>query len=243
MVRSGLLGILVLCCCAICLCIEAGSASAFGMELCTKKAEGTPTAGKFEDAECTKTNEKGEWQRVTPHESLAMKASVVGASQFTSTVGPSNTPVAFECSSFSNTGGLGENVEEGAIKTVKGKGRFFHYGGCTVSKPAGCKIVGGTFETEGLKLLAYSEAGATKVSFAPESGTTLAEVEISGCAIAGAYPLNGTFVGVVPAGEESRVKFTTASGSTLTLGSHSATYTATTKSVKEGTTEPIFFGS
>ncbi len=243
MVRSGLLGILILGCCAICLCIGAGSASAFGMELCTKKAEGTPTAGKFEDAECTKTNEKGEWQRVTPHESLAMKASVVGASQFTSTVGTNNVPVAFECSSFSNMGGLGENVEAGEVKTVKGKGRFFLYGGCTVSKPTSCNIVGGSFETEGLKLLAYSEAGATKVSFAPEIGTTIAEVEISGCAISGAYPLKGTLVGTVPGGEESLVKFTTGSGSSLTFGGHAATYVATTKSVKEGTTEPIFFGS
>lgn len=144
----------------------------------------------------------------------------------TSTVGKNNTPLKLNATGISCPEGLIFN--EGSKAKATGKIKF---SGVTVVEPAGCSVAGGAVETEALKAQVYMEGTKALVRFAPSTGTQFAEVEITGCAIAGAYPTKGVVFGEaanatgVSAGEQKVTvsgAINTAAGGSLTFGGHSA---------------------
>lgn len=144
----------------------------------------------------------------------------------TSTVGSSNTPLKLQATGIACPEGKVFNDSSKAKATGKVK-----FTGVTVVEPAGCSVVGVSVETEALKAQVWMEGSKALVRFAPAVGTTLAEVEITGCAIANAYPTKGVIFGEsanatgVSVGEQKVTlsgAINTAAGGSLTFGGHSA---------------------
>jgi hypothetical protein len=99
--------------------------------------------------------------------------------------------VEIECSSVSGTGSL-----TNAASSVSGTGRLT-YTGCVTLKPAGkgCKVSGGTINTEELKLTTIGQA-ANKLKI-EQLGTRLANIKIEECsttALNNTFPTTGSLV-------------------------------------------------
>jgi hypothetical protein len=77
---------------------------------------------------------------------------------------------------------------------AKGTGKI-KLTGVTVVEPAGCTVSGGELETVKLSAQVYMEGTKVLVRFAPASGTVFAEPKVTGCSIAGAYPIKGVEFG------------------------------------------------
>ncbi len=106
----------------------------------------------------------------------------------------------------------------------------FSFSELSVSKPAGCTATS-PLKTNSLKTELVEVKGTLYNKFAPASGETLANVVITGCAIAGSYPLKGTVYGQAePIFTELTAEPLTfskaineAAGGSLTLGKEAAT--------------------
>lgn len=72
----------------------------------------------------------------------------------------------------------------------------YEFSELTVDKPAGC-TVSSPIKTNAMtgELVDHSGSSDLFEKFVPEEGETIATIKISGCAIAGSYPLKGTFYG------------------------------------------------
>lgn len=73
----------------------------------------------------------------------------------------------------------------------KGKGTI-KLPGCTVSKPVGC-TVSPSIETVKLKGSSEDPLELMRTVFQPLEGSKLASITVSGCAIKGAYALEGNY--------------------------------------------------
>ncbi len=156
----------------------------------------------------------------------------VGEATLTTTVGKNNTPLKLKAAGTSCPGG--EIFNEASKAKATGKIKFT---GVTVVEPVGCSVEGGAVQTEALKAQVYMEGTKALVRFAPATGTQFAEVEITGCAIAGAYPTKGVVFGeaINPTNtlaSAQNVKFSTtinsAAGGELLFGGHAAVITGET---------------
>lgn len=111
----------------------------------------------------------------------------------TTTVGTSGTPLKLQAT--------GTSCPEGKVFNEAGEAKFsgkIKFTGVTVVEPAGCSVVGGAVETVALAGSVGMKKGSSTidtVEFKPASGTQFAEVEISGCSIANAYPVKGVVYG------------------------------------------------
>lgn len=181
------------------------------------------------DAVATATESNGFWYeesvKLSPGEHLPVICSQVGEFTITTTVGTSNTPLKLR-------GGLScpLTVLFNESSKAKATGKF-QLAPISVVEPVGCTVVGSEVETEPLKAQVYMEGTKALMRFAPASGTIIAEPEISGCAIANAYPIKGVVFGEfvnltnVVAGAQN-LKFSSAinsfAGGELLFGGHSA---------------------
>jgi hypothetical protein len=95
-----------------------------------------------------------------------------------------------------------ENVSCSGTCTIDQKGAVDHsseafaMSNIVVTKPPGCLVIGPIATVALTNQLVMDPSGgtATFVKMFPESGTTIAEVVITGCAAAGTYPVKGTLV-------------------------------------------------
>jgi hypothetical protein len=136
--------------------------------------------------------ERGEFALSTPASVLCAKRGT-GAFRLNGSVLGATTELAasgVQCigSTISNTTVAGENmaVDAGRLRLT----------GVTVLKPAGCTVAE-TLETEPLSTRLQMDTageGVTYDRFEPTGGLFLS-LKISGCAIAGTYPLEGFFYG------------------------------------------------
>jgi hypothetical protein len=172
--------------------------------------------------------------------------STSAASQtFFTTIG--GVKFAYVCEALTGSGSF-TNVEKGAVMAVEGSLTQIEYTKCKVEEPAGkgCSVPE-TISTKALKTASQpmTEAEATKVRLEPESGETLMSVTVKGCTIT---PLNGEKVvkgfvqGVVPETNGGLLEFNATSGSVLTLGGGTLTYTGKIGNFMEGTNEPMVLG-
>jgi hypothetical protein len=131
-------------------------------------------------------------------------------------------------------GGVGSATIEQSGASAKARGRL-SFSGLTVDKPAGCTVTEPiVFKDLTTEVVEYGSFENAYVKFFPEEGETLATIVVKGCAVAGSYPLKGTFYGEGSKwGQEltsQPLSFSPAinvmlSGS-LTLGSNPAIFTA-----------------
>ncbi len=143
-----------------------------------------------------------------------------------STVGTNNTPLEIEFGETECPGGRIRNALRRARTRLRTRWRK-----PKIKKPTGCKITGEEVETEELGGQVWMEGTKALARLAPEVGTEWAEIEIEGCAIAGAYPLKGVLFGehvnaTNVSAAEQEVTFSgtinEAAGGALTFGGHSA---------------------
>jgi hypothetical protein len=96
------------------------------------------------------------------------------------------------------------SCKEGVECLIDQKGAVDHssgvlsFSGLTVDKPAGCVVAGpiNTLPLTDELIMDPSGGTATFDKFFPESGTTFVEIEVTGCAAAGKYPVTGTVTGL-----------------------------------------------
>ncbi|HEX4306891.1 MAG TPA: hypothetical protein VHZ54_12710 [Solirubrobacterales bacterium] len=224
--------------------IGAGSASATTTHVCTAEHLGEPTTPKFEDSSCTKSNEtKGTFHltQLKPGVPTNVVQNSKSSQTFSATIG--GVKFSFVCEVLTSKGSF-TNVEGPPMKTV---GTFSpaEFTKCKVEEPAGkgC-VVPETISTKALKAASQpmTEAEATKVRIEPESGETFMAFTVSGCTITalnGEKVVKGFAQAVVPEGNESTLEFSGSSGSSLSVGGASITYTGKIGTFMEGTTEPM----
>jgi hypothetical protein len=216
------------------------SAAAAATEKCTQDSPGLGTSTFYENGECEdENNVSGKWHRLAVGGNWFTRLFDGSFDKYNGTI--AGVTVTFGCEKLVNSGGVAENVTEAGAKKVLGKEMVLEYSKCAMSAPAGCKI-GESLKTGALKSVATTAKEVSSVKFEPESGTKIASLTITGCALAGTYPIAGSLTGVVPNTNQSKVEFTTTSGSALTIAGNSATYTGFTRAEVEGTTEVIFIG-
>jgi hypothetical protein len=131
-------------------------------------------------------------------------------------------------------GGAGSATIEQVGTKAKARGRL-SFSGLTVDKPAGCTVAEPiVFEDLTTEVVEHGSYENAYVKFFPEEGETLATITVKGCAVAGSYPLKGTFYGEGNIwGEEFASQPLSFSpginvtlGGSLTLGSEPAIFTA-----------------
>jgi hypothetical protein len=165
--------------------------------------------------------------------SLALTCSIgehEGASKFVLESTVIGVPLKLTATGVSCPGG--KIFNESSKAKASGKIKLT---GVTVDEPTGCKISGGSIESVALQSEVWMEENsAEKVfqRFAPSSGTTLANIEVEGCALEGIFPLKGTFFGesVVATSVEGTSRgltfssaINTTAGGSLTFGKSTAT--------------------
>ncbi len=109
------------------------------------------------------------------------------------TVGKYNTPFKLQATGITCPGG--EIFNEGEEAKFTGHIRFT---GVTVLEPSGCSVEGGAIETVAVKgsvgMMVGSSATDT-VNFEPASRAEFAEFGLTGCTLAGSYPIKGRLIG------------------------------------------------
>jgi hypothetical protein len=89
---------------------------------------------------------------------------------------------AMSCSGLSATG----SIRGGGIASDE-----FSLTGCAVSKPVGCAVP--STISFPVKSEVLFKSGSLYEKFNPKEGTTFVAIKVSGCALAGSYPLTGSF--------------------------------------------------
>jgi len=183
-----------------------------------------PKVGGKYQFECFRAGPPLEAERVyigsTPE---SIKTTGSSTFELETTVG---TSVLISCSSETGTG-TGANPEP--FKSTNGEGEAtLTFGGCTVSKPSGCKVTGEKFTTSKLHEAVEEGKGlGVGVKFTPASGTTFATISLNAeCVIGESIVLKGSDFGVV--NEKSKLEFTNGS-SALTVGTKEAKLRGTLK--------------
>jgi hypothetical protein len=83
-----------------------------------------------------------------------------------------------------------KQVIEGEVAKAQATGKL-SFTGITVSEPAGCSAAS-ELTTNNLVAEVIKVGSTTYVKFSPESGTTFANVTLTGCAVAETYPVKGS---------------------------------------------------
>lgn len=184
-----------------------------------KKIEG----GKYTNSTCSVVGAGGfEWTKIATATPTSFTAT--GSSAISLKLPFFGGTLAINCKTQSSKGTL-ENPGSG---TAKISGTSFEMTGCSVSEPAGCKVVEEALFFGSLRGTAVEGEEEFEVKLEPSSGTTLVEFEIFGCTASGSYPLNGSFAGIASPSSSS-LEFTKASSAGLTFGGKAATIEGTTK--------------
>lgn len=183
--------------------IATGSASASNTTGFTCRATGLGGVG-FSDSHCVTAVGSG---ATFVHEALPENTSLpiaitnegTPAATIKATVPKVGIPIAISCTTAA---GKGIFNTQGAVppKEMYSWGSAeIKFSGCTVEMPtgSGCTVTSGTVNTKPLLFTTYEQGMGVK--FGPETGTTLAAVEISGCtgvasAFNGTWPLSGSVV-------------------------------------------------
>jgi hypothetical protein len=206
--------------------VAAGSASAHAYIVC--KEAGTE---KYTEHECKTKSETGKWSW----------AEVAGAETFetTSESGPtlfesklSGVRIIIECKKDEDTGII--------EKEGKSKKEIITYKECTIAQVvkhkkeilASCKVgTEGTIKTVALKNTLITGKGiGPEVEFEPESGTTFAEIVITGCSLESTTKVTGKQICQLPEATVGKVKHEVVcspSGGELKFGAEPASYYGT----------------
>jgi hypothetical protein len=120
------------------------------------------------------------------------------------------------------------SYEEGFIEGTVGIGaKAFVYEGCSVPKPSGCSIEGAKIKTTQLTGSISPAGSAVEFQLKPKTGTTLAEIKLTGetCAIKGTLVAKGSLGGTLTKPKELTKEKTfeiEAAHSSVTVGESSA---------------------
>ncbi len=240
---KALAGVAVLCALAMC-AIGVGSASATTWHVCTTEHLTEPTTPRFEDSECTKSNEsKGTFHLTQLKAGVPTNVVQRSKSSQTFSVTIGGVKFAYVCEVLSSSGSF-TNVEGPPMKIV-GSLTQSEYTKCKVEEPVGggCTLPE-TISTKALKAASQpmTEAETTKVRIEPESGETFMAFTVKGCtntALNGEKVVKGFAQAVVPEANEGTLEFSGSSGSGLTVGGASIVYTGKIGTFMEGTNEPM----
>lgn len=240
---KGLVGVVVLSALVLC-AIGAGSASATTWHVCTTEHLTEQTTPRFEDSECTKSNEsKGTFHLTQLKPGVPTKVVQRSKSSQTFSVAIGGIKFAYVCEVLASSGSF-TNVEGPPMRIV-GSLTQTEYTKCKVEEPVGggCTVPE-TISTKALKAASQpmTEAETTKVRVEPESGETFMAFTVKGCsmtALNGEKVVKGFAQAVVPEGNEGTLEFSGSSGSGLTLSGGSILYTGKIGTFMEGTNEPM----
>jgi hypothetical protein len=208
--------------CSICIgAFGAGNASALTLHQCESGFHPFATTPRYSTSLCNEELAEGNFKTVplffSPSKFTTM---TTGETKLRTTIGG----VAFEitCTGWAGPGEA-KNLESGGSSASE---IVWEFSGCTVTSPAGkgCAVSAGAFSSNKLKA-ASPEMGIT---FSPESGETIATITIEKCstpALNGAKALKGTAKATVNEKTPQSQEFTSTSGSSLTFGGQTATFT------------------
>jgi hypothetical protein len=184
--------------CMIC----ATLASAFAAQAAS--AEVNPTAvtcvptkgGTFSDFNCKKNvgQGKGSWEEVN----FASVTKITGRSSGNTILKATTGGVTAELTSTAlKASGSIENKETSGVMQATGTGQMEYL---SVTANHECKVNGASSGTVTTKLLKVHTLSTTELEFEPNSGTTLAEFTLSGCAIPAfnkTWVISGSLIGTV----------------------------------------------
>jgi hypothetical protein len=207
---------------ALCLCaFGASSASAMTAHEC-KQSEGG-TGGITYSAGCT-TQGAGGWQKVpiagTP------SVSFTGTSSFTLSATVAGVKFTITCTGQESENATLGNSESGGEMIVSGEG-ISRFTGCSVTAPVGkgCDVPV-TITTVNLTSTTAGGGALMGAKFTPKLGEEFVTIPVTNCTV---EALNGTKVVKGAAKSETKTNltqaFTTTSGSSLTFGGQTATFT------------------
>jgi hypothetical protein len=168
--------------------IGVSSAAASTTEECKIPVAGEVfTSQHFEDSNCENANTGGEFHTtLIPPTSLLTRTNTI-IIIISGTI--LETPVEIKCETYGGSKTV-SNFEEKEVKGFKGEGKM-KFSGCKMAAPVGCTV------SESFETVTLSESSedlkeeVMRTLYAPKEGTQLASIKISGCAIAGTYPLKG----------------------------------------------------
>ena len=235
--RNSIVGALVLCALSFCAFGAASSSAAvLTWHTCTTHQAGG-TGPRFSDSHCQTPSASGEFETVEIPTNVLTPVTVTSTAESKSgaTIGGIETEIV--CTEMMSTAGGVENVNE--PMAAKGSGGVFVYSGCTVSKPAGCVVKGGTVTTVSLKSEAFASGAEHKIKFEPEEGTIFTTITLEKCTNEG---FNGAkkVTGKVTAVSEGSMQTTSGTaGGELKFGGQTATFSSTSHLVMAGTENTV----
>lgn len=175
------------------------------------------TSQHFLDSNCQTPGTEGEYHTVAIKPSSLLKRTNTTAIGISTTIAGIATEITCETLSGSKTA---SNYEEGEVMGFKGEGKI-QLSACKVSKPVGCTVKQ-PIETVQLNESSEDLGGEVmRTLFVAQEGTKLATITLEGCAIAGAYALEGKLRSQTAT--ISTEEFSASSGSELTMAKSTAT--------------------
>ncbi len=202
--------------------------SAFGVSSATASTTEEckiPVAGEiftsqhFLDSNCQNPGTEGEYHTVAIKPSSLLKRTNTSPLVISTTIAGLATEITCETLSGSKTA---SNYEIGELMGFKGEGKI-QLSACKVNKPVGCTVKQ-PIETVQLSESSEDLGGEVmRTLFVPSEGSKLATITLEGCAISGAYALEGKLRSQTAT--VSTEEFSASSGSELTMAKSTATVT------------------